>query len=275
VGGGEEGRYFLTASYTDKGGASVPLTTKKTLVLRPSKVQAEEADQLYLLQKSEQGINGLQHRSWFLLRDVDLKDVHAISFRYASASRGATIQVRADSLKGALISSVDYAATGARDKFNEVTAPVNDPGGKRHLYFLIIKPDTPNTRLGSIDWIRFEGGREVAPEKKPAPKLVKAAKASASPITQKSSSNSSSVSGRALIQKSDCLTCHKVSGRIIGPSYTEIARKYTTSTAVVNRLVDKVIRGGSGSWGSVPMTPHPKMSRKDAAVMVQYILSLD
>lgn len=274
VGGTDEGRYFLSASYTDKGGAIVPLTTKKTMVLRPAKVQAEEADQLYLLQKSDQGLNGLQHRSWFLLRNVDLKDVHAVTFRYASTSRGATIQVRADSLKGTLLGSVDYAATGARDKFMEVTAPLKDPVGKHHLYFLVVKPDTPNTRLGSIDWIRFEGGREVAPEKRPAPKLVKSATPPARTAVQ-TASKAGAAPGRALIAKSDCNTCHKVSGRIIGPSYTEIARKYTASSAVVSRLADKVIKGGSGTWGKLPMTPHPQMSKKDATVMVQYILSLD
>jgi|SRR5687767_100500 len=81
-------------------------------------------------------------------------------------------------------------------------------------------------------------------------------------------------SGLELIAKSDCLTCHKVEGRIIGPSYSEVAEKYPVDSATVKMLAEKVIKGGAGTWGDVAMTPHPQLSENDAKAMVKYVLSL-
>lgn len=81
--------------------------------------------------------------------------------------------------------------------------------------------------------------------------------------------------GLELIAKSDCLTCHKVDEKLIGPSYREVANKYAgTSDTVVNYLSGKVISGGSGVWGEVMMTPHPSITKEDAEAMVKYILLL-
>jgi cytochrome c len=80
--------------------------------------------------------------------------------------------------------------------------------------------------------------------------------------------------GEALIAKNDCLTCHKIDQKIVGPAYTDVANKYTASDAVVDTLANKVIKGGSGNWGTVAMTPHPALSMDDAKHMVKYILSL-
>ena len=80
--------------------------------------------------------------------------------------------------------------------------------------------------------------------------------------------------GLELIAKSDCLTCHKVEGRIIGPSYSEVAEKYPVDSATIKMLAEKVIKGGAGNWGEVQMTPHPQLSENDAKAMVKYVLSL-
>ncbi|GAO44224.1 c-type cytochrome [Flavihumibacter petaseus] len=77
-----------------------------------------------------------------------------------------------------------------------------------------------------------------------------------------------------LIAANDCLTCHKVNEKAIGPSYTDVAKKYEASDAVVHDLSSKIIKGGSGVWGTVPMTPHPQLSEADAQTMVKYILTL-
>jgi len=79
--------------------------------------------------------------------------------------------------------------------------------------------------------------------------------------------------GKALISKSDCFACHKPDGRLVGPSYAEIAKKYTASDANITLLSGKVIKGGSGTWGQIPMAAHPKVSQTDAKKMVRYILS--
>ncbi len=80
--------------------------------------------------------------------------------------------------------------------------------------------------------------------------------------------------GIELIAGSDCLTCHKVSEKSIGPSYQDVANKYSSDDATIANLAGKIIQGGSGVWGEVPMTPHPTVSEDDAKTMVKYILSL-
>ena len=78
--------------------------------------------------------------------------------------------------------------------------------------------------------------------------------------------------GLALIEGADCLTCHKVDAKLVGPSYQEVADKYTA--ADVNHLATKIIDGGKGVWGEIPMTPHAGMSKENAKKMVEYILTL-
>ncbi|MEY3589895.1 MAG: hypothetical protein RLZZ466_415 [Bacteroidota bacterium] len=82
--------------------------------------------------------------------------------------------------------------------------------------------------------------------------------------------------GLGLVAKSDCLTCHKIDDKLIGPSYKEIAIKYADApNDVVSALAKKIIEGGVGNWGNVPMTPHPSISQDDAETMVRYILTLN
>ena len=88
------------------------------------------------------------------------------------------------------------------------------------------------------------------------------------------SSNPDYVKGLELIGKSDCLTCHKVSDKLIGPSYKEVAAKYENTDENITLLAGKIIKGGQGVWGSVPMTGHPAISEDDAKAMVKYILLL-
>jgi len=80
--------------------------------------------------------------------------------------------------------------------------------------------------------------------------------------------------GAKLLAGSDCLTCHKVDIKVIGPAYQDVAAKYPATEANIDTLANKVIKGGSGQWGTVPMTAHPAISQNDAKEMVKYILSL-
>jgi cytochrome c len=81
--------------------------------------------------------------------------------------------------------------------------------------------------------------------------------------------------GAQLIAKADCLGCHKEQEKLIGPAYADVAKKYSgASAAVIDTLANKVIRGGKGNWGDVPMSPHAALSIDDARTMVKYILSL-
>lgn len=80
--------------------------------------------------------------------------------------------------------------------------------------------------------------------------------------------------GLALIAKSDCLTCHKISEKLVGPAYRDVAAKYSSDAATISMLADKVIKGGAGVWSQIPMTPHPAISKADAEQMVKYVLLL-
>lgn len=81
--------------------------------------------------------------------------------------------------------------------------------------------------------------------------------------------------GSKLIDGSDCKTCHNETVKTVGPAYIDVARKYPNNEASARMLVTKVIKGGSGTWGNVPMTAHPDLNENDAGKMVAYIMSLD
>lgn len=80
--------------------------------------------------------------------------------------------------------------------------------------------------------------------------------------------------GKLLISKSDCLGCHNVENKMVGPAYITIAQTYPLTDANVTALSQKIIAGGSGKWGQIPMTPHPAITSPDAKKIVKYILSL-
>jgi len=90
----------------------------------------------------------------------------------------------------------------------------------------------------------------------------------------------SSDKGLALIGASDCTTCHRLhqaetTGASIGPAYDQVANKYSPAAdTTVTRLVNKIISGGSGVWGTIPMTPHAALKADDVKTMVNYILAL-
>ena len=89
------------------------------------------------------------------------------------------------------------------------------------------------------------------------------------------SSNPDYQKGLELIAKSDCLTCHAVASKINGPAYQDVAEKYANAgDTIVPHLAKKIISGGSGVWGEVPMIAHPALSEADAEAMVKYVLLL-
>ncbi|MBS1916447.1 MAG: c-type cytochrome [Bacteroidetes bacterium] len=91
--------------------------------------------------------------------------------------------------------------------------------------------------------------------------------------------SAASEKGLELIGSSDCTTCHRLqkdgAGAAIGPSYSEVAAKYAPAAdTTIDRLAQKIIKGGSGVWGAVPMTPHPALAEADVKEIVKYIMTL-
>jgi cytochrome c len=82
-----------------------------------------------------------------------------------------------------------------------------------------------------------------------------------------------------MIGASDCTTCHRLHqagpGSPIGPAYDQVAAKYSPAADTTkDRLVKKIITGGTGMWGITPMSAHPGLKEADVRQMVDYILSL-
>jgi cytochrome c len=94
-------------------------------------------------------------------------------------------------------------------------------------------------------------------------------------ISQQNEKGDALTQGAALIDGSDCKTCHNEKLKTVGPAYIDVAKKYEYTEANVSMLIGKVIKGGTGNWGSVPMTAHPDLTEGDAKKMVEYVMSLD
>ncbi len=81
--------------------------------------------------------------------------------------------------------------------------------------------------------------------------------------------------GESLVKASDCKTCHHKTNKIIGPPHMDVAKKYEFTEANVKMIAEKIIKGGQGVWGQIPMTGHADISQADAEKMARYVLSLD
>jgi len=80
-------------------------------------------------------------------------------------------------------------------------------------------------------------------------------------------------SGADLAKAKNCLICHSVSTKIVGPAYRDVAKKYAGQKNVEQKLVGKVLKGGSGVWGEMPMPPNTQVTPQEATVLVKWILS--
>jgi cytochrome c len=80
--------------------------------------------------------------------------------------------------------------------------------------------------------------------------------------------------GKILIAESDCKACHIVDQKSAGPSFMDVAKKYKTDGQAIEKLSEKILKGGTGVWGQTPMAAHPQVKKVEAAQMVEYILTL-
>ncbi len=156
VGKEERGRYVLTASYTDKGGAITPLTSSDVLVLRPARMRGAEASELHELERQGGRLAKIHDQSYFVFKNIDLTEVKQLQYRYASLDQEATLEVHTDSPTGPVVSTVNLKPTGAWDKFAEQAAPVTNPGGRHDLYYVFVKKDSPTANLALLDGVTFQ-----------------------------------------------------------------------------------------------------------------------
>lgn len=81
------------------------------------------------------------------------------------------------------------------------------------------------------------------------------------------------LASEALAKKYNCLTCHAVSKKLIGPAYKDIAAKYKGDGGAEAKLIGKVKNGSAGSWGQIPMPPNASVPDGDVKTLVKWVLS--
>lgn len=78
----------------------------------------------------------------------------------------------------------------------------------------------------------------------------------------------------ALARKNDCLGCHSVANRLVGPAYKDVAARYAGQGDALEQLQNSIRNGSSGKWGELPMPPHPKLAAADLKKLTAWVLGL-
>ncbi len=76
----------------------------------------------------------------------------------------------------------------------------------------------------------------------------------------------------ALAKAKNCMACHAVASKLVGPAYKEVAKKYAGDKTAADKLATKIIKGGSGVWGPVPMPANPQVSEAEAKKLATWVL---
>jgi len=77
----------------------------------------------------------------------------------------------------------------------------------------------------------------------------------------------------ALLKKHNCVACHQIDKKVVGPAYKDVAKKYKGQKDIAVKLAEKVKKGGQGVWGPVPMPPNSQVPDADIKKLVEFILS--
>ena len=85
---------------------------------------------------------------------------------------------------------------------------------------------------------------------------------------------SPSIAQEALAKKHNCLACHAVDKKLVGPAYKDVAAKYRSDAGAAARLAEKIKNGSSGTWGQIPMPPNASVPDADIKALVKWVLSL-
>ena len=84
----------------------------------------------------------------------------------------------------------------------------------------------------------------------------------------------SALANADLAKARNCMACHSVGNKVVGPAFKDVAKKYTGQSDAEDKLTQKVMKGGSGVWGQVPMPANAQVSDAEAHTLVKWILSL-
>jgi cytochrome c len=82
------------------------------------------------------------------------------------------------------------------------------------------------------------------------------------------------VADQALATAKNCMACHAVDKKLVGPSYKEVAAKYSSQSGAIDRLAGKILKGGSGVWGPVPMPANAQVTEAEAKKLAAWVLTM-
>lgn len=85
--------------------------------------------------------------------------------------------------------------------------------------------------------------------------------------------SSGAMASTDLAKAKNCMACHAVANKLVGPAFKDVAAKYAGQKDAEAKLTTKVLKGGSGTWGAVPMPANPQVSEADAKTLVKWILA--
>ena len=83
----------------------------------------------------------------------------------------------------------------------------------------------------------------------------------------------SAMANADLAQKKNCMACHAVDKKLVGPSYKDVAAKYAGDKAAADKLAEKIVKGSSGVWGAVPMPANAGVSADEAKQLAAWVMS--
>ena len=84
----------------------------------------------------------------------------------------------------------------------------------------------------------------------------------------------SAMANMDLAKAKNCMACHSVDAKVVGPAYKDVAKKYAGDKTAEAKLVQKVLKGGGGTWGAMAMPANTQVSEAEAHTLVKWILSL-
>jgi cytochrome c len=78
---------------------------------------------------------------------------------------------------------------------------------------------------------------------------------------------------QALATSKNCMACHAMDKKLVGPSYKDVAKKYAGQKDAADKLATKIVKGGSGVWGAIPMPANPQVNEADAKKLAAWVLA--
>ncbi len=86
--------------------------------------------------------------------------------------------------------------------------------------------------------------------------------------------STSALANQELAKQKNCLACHAIDKKLVGPAYKDVAKKYENDKDALARLSKKVREGGVGVWGQIPMPANPQVNEAESVTLVKWVLSL-